>query len=232
MILNVELIGRLIKEVRGPRSEPILIGTIAQILSASDSDDGKFRAVARMYAIPAIARLRGASIMQAVEFLASLSNPAAWYMLYAIDQEVCYGEMSAFHEFMQGATVGFLAGLAKTEGCSAQTQKDLGATLVEVMTRDVSTSVVCHECVGGISNAVSEISEKYPHFVASVLTELCCYPEGRLTGACTVRICNGFIHKILAHPALTFRQKATALSHLQAELTHLKQETPKATVTP
>lgn len=232
MKVDAKLIGQLVQRV----GNPVLLGTIIQILGTSNTDEDKFRAVAKMYVVPDIARLRATDTMQAVAFLASMSDTATGYMLTALEKEVtrigCSVDRSAYHNFLQGATVGVLMGFAETGHCCEQKQKDFGATLLQVMMRDTSTSVVCHECIGGISNAVAEISAKYPHFVVAVLNGLCRCPEEWLKGACTMRICNSFLHKVVANPELTFKQKATALATLQEQILGSKIPVAEAMGTP
>lgn len=224
----------LVAKITATVEKPVLVGKILQICLISD-DEEKTKAIVRMYLDPDVARLRAKHIAPAIAFFVGLSEGTATMVSQAIQNELSpirYPElenrpedgMRTVPEFQYGCLIGFLEGVAESEGYGERAQRYLGYDVLNMMKWDKCEEIMCHECYGGISNSVSAIFKKHPYFVSEFLDGLCKCPPEWLTGAYANRISMCFLHKVVGMSELTFKQRALALKSLHDEVRFGKQE--------
>ena len=216
---------KLIGKITGMVKQPVLVGKIIQICVDDLDPEEKSKAVARMYLDKNVAHLRAKVVAPAIAFFVGLSEGTALSISRAIQSELYptnhpsiegrpIDGMRTVLEFQYGCFVGFLQGVAESEGYCESAQRQLGHDLIQIVRWDNSEDITSHECYGGISNAVSRIFDKYPFLTTMFLEAMCRCPADWVIGAYAVRICDCFLHKVLGIEKLTLKEKATALKVL------------------
>lgn len=222
---------KLVAKIAAAVEKPVLVGKVLQICLIPD-DDEKTKAIVRMYLDADVARLRAKHIAPAIAFFASLSEGTATVLSKAICHELSSTRpalidiiegrpedgMRSVPEFQYGCIVGLLEGVAQSSGYAELTQRTLGHDLIQIIKSDKSEEVNSSACYGGISNAVAEISDKYPHLVSAFFEGMNQCPAEWLEGAYPRRICECFLHQVLSIPKFTLKEQALVLKPVHDRL--------------
>ncbi|MES2087959.1 MAG: hypothetical protein V4467_03110 [Patescibacteria group bacterium] len=196
MKIEEKLLRRIVSEI----SNPTVLGRVIQIcLSDTPNQKQNVRKdeqFVRMHQLDSFSNVCAIDVAPAVAFFVSLNAETATEIALAMrgvpKVEGGQARWTRFVEFQRGFFLGFLRGVARSEGYTEETLRQLGGYYSDIVAHEFSGEAESSAYAGDLSNAIGLVSAKSFPFVDQFMSDraqrdISVRPIG-------LRIFEGFLH--------------------------------------